>query len=133
MNTFTKEERLSGKIFIDKLVQKGKSFNCFPFRIVWLQTPEKKAKGQVVISVPKRLFKRAVDRNRLKRIIREGYRKNKEILYSEVEDKTIHLLVIYTSKTKLESKLLEGNIIEALRLLVKKIKTDRIETSGKPD
>ncbi len=123
MKTFTKEERLSGKIFIDTLIQNGKSFNSFPFRIVWQEVPENKTKARIVISVPKRLFKRAVDRNRMKRLIREGYRKNKNVLYDNMENKTIHLLVIYTSKTMVESNEMEEKVVVAIQLLVKKMNT----------
>jgi len=123
MKTFTKEERLSGKIFIDALIQNGKSISSFPFRIVWLEVPEGKAKARIVISVPKRLFKRAVDRNRMKRLIREGYRKNKTVLYENIENKTIHLLVVYTSKTMLEANEMEEKMVSTIHLLVKKMNT----------
>ncbi len=118
MKTFTKAERLSGKVLIDTLIQKGKSFNCFPFRVVWLEIPENKVKAQIVISVPKRLFKKATDRNRLKRLIREGYRKNKDVLIEKTENKTIQLLLIYTSKTMMKSKEVEDKIILMLQQLL---------------
>ena len=62
MKTFSKEERLCSKVFIDELVAKGKSFNSFPFRIIWIEATENKVPVRVVISVPKRIFKRAVCR-----------------------------------------------------------------------
>lgn len=121
MKTFTKAERLSSKILIDKLIQSGKSFNSFPFRIVWLEVQESTVPAKIVISVPKRLFKRAVDRNRLKRLIRESYRKNKTVLFDGIANKKIHLIFIYTSKTLIESKEMEEKIIATIHTLIKKI------------
>ena len=123
METFTKAERLSGKTKIDDLIKNGKSFNSFPFRIVWLEVPENSEAMQIVISVPKRLFKKAVDRNRLKRIIREGYRKNKFLLHENLGGKKIHLLFIYTQKIIIESKEMNEKVIDGLQLLNKKINT----------
>ena len=121
MQTFTKAERLCSKILIDKLVQTGKSFNSFPFRVVWLEITENIAPVQVVISVPKRIFKTAVDRNRLKRLIREAYRRNKELLYDQLNDKKILLMLIYTSKTKIEYHDMEEKLAETLERLFKNI------------
>ena len=120
MNTFTKKERISSKLKIEKLFQSGKSFTHFPFRIIWLGIPFSGVKAEIVISVPKRLFKKAVDRNRIKRQIRESYRKNKTILSDESILTTVQIVFIYTSKTALESKEIEQKVISALELLSKK-------------
>jgi len=120
MKTFSKEERICGKITIDELVAKGKSFNSFPFRIVWLEVKESKMAVRVVISVPKRIFKRAVDRNRLKRLTREGYRMNKEILSESLKSKKVNVLFVYTAKTILEGNEMQEKMVEALTLLAKK-------------
>lgn len=78
MYSFTKEERLCSLKLIDKLYHNGSSFLLYPFRIVWLQEPlPVKQPVQILISVPKKKFKRAVDRNLLKRRIREIYRLQK--------------------------------------------------------
>ncbi len=120
MKTFSKEERICGKITIDELVAKGKSFNSFPFRIVWLEVKESTVAVKVVISVPKRIFKRAVDRNRLKRLTREGYRMNKEILSESLKSKKVNVLFVYTAKTILEGNEMQEKMVEALTLLAKK-------------
>ena len=76
--TFRKAERLSRKKWIQELFEKGSSFNLYPYRILCLPHPDPKAPGnQVMFSVSKRLFKRAVDRNAIKRRMREAYRLNK--------------------------------------------------------
>ena len=88
MYSFSKEERLCSIKLIDKLYHNGSSFLVYPFRIVWMREPlDSKNPAQVLISVPKKKFKRAVDRNLLKRRIREVYRRQKsEHLYQFLEE-----------------------------------------------
>ena len=121
MQTFTKTERLCSKVLIDKLVETGKSFNSFPFKITWLEIIENSASVQVMISVPKRIFKSAVDRNRVKRLVREGYRLNKQFLYDNLNNKKILLMLVYTSKTVIGYKEMEEKIREILQRLSKNI------------
>ena len=86
MYTFKKEERLCNKKLIDKLFHNGSSFLCYPYRVSWLAVAEVvEFPVQVLIAVPKKRYKRAIDRNLLKRRIREAYRLNKqEHLYSHL-------------------------------------------------
>lgn len=81
-HTFPKTERLSSVILIEKLFAGGsKSLPAFPLRIVYMPVEgEKLPAVSVLISVPKKRFKRAVKRNRVKRQIREAYRKHKYLL-----------------------------------------------------
>ena len=75
MNSFKKEERLCNIQLIEKLYHNGSSFLVYPFRIIWLSSEaNSEFPVQVLISIPKKKFKRAVDRNLLKRRIREIYR-----------------------------------------------------------
>jgi ribonuclease P protein component len=95
MYTFKKEERLCSKKLLERLFHNGSSFLLYPYRIVWLaeKLPDE-VPVQVVISVPKRRFKKAVDRNLIKRRIREIYRLNKsEHLYSTILGSDIQLLL----------------------------------------
>jgi ribonuclease P protein component len=121
MQTFTKAERLCSKILIDKLIETGKSFNIPPFRSIWIEVSESSVPVQFVISVPKRNFKKAVDRNRLKRQTREAYRKNKKLLYDHLDDKKVLLMLIYTAKTMIEYKELEEKIIMILQRLIENV------------
>lgn len=78
MYSFKKEERLCNVKLIEKLFTEGSSFLVYPFRIVWLSEVNTSSYPvQVLISVPKKRFKRSVDRNLIKRRIREVYRLNK--------------------------------------------------------
>ena len=113
--TFKKEERLSSKKLIDELFSTGSSFYLQPFKI-FFASPEKIGTGlnipenvtlysgvapaRVLISVSKNNFKRAVDRNKIKRLIREAYRLNKKGLYESLEKKNKQLIIaiLYTSK-----------------------------------
>lgn len=99
MNRFTlsKKERLCSRTLTKELFQSGSSFIEYPVRVTFKQIPEQSVHGQVLISVPKKRFKRAVDRNRLKRLIREAYRLNKTTLSEiwEQEGKYFALAFVY--------------------------------------
>ena len=79
MYTFRKEERLCSRKHLDLLFKNGSSFLLYPFRVSYLFIDQPAdVPAQVVINVPKKRYKRAVDRNLLKRRIREAYRLNKQ-------------------------------------------------------
>ena len=112
---FPKEEHLCRKKLIDELFGKrGSSFGIYPLRLVWLPAAAPTtAPPQVLISVSKRTFKRAVDRNRLKRLIREAYRLNKFRLL-EGGHAVAQLGILYTGKEKSELPLLEKKLNSGL-------------------
>lgn len=121
---FKKEERLCSLKQIERLYSQGSSFAFYPFRIISIQ-PEQHldSQAQVVFTVPKRKFKRAVDRNYLKRLMRECYRKYKvDILYPQLAEKNIQiqLMIIYTGNEIITADSLEKKLNLALnRLLIK--------------
>lgn len=78
--SFGKDERLCKRKQIQELFEKGSSFYLFPFKVFLLPQTESVATHQVLISVSRRNFKRAVDRNLIKRRIREAYRLQKSKL-----------------------------------------------------
>ena len=88
--TLNKSERLDSKKLIERLFAGGnKSFPAFPLRVVYMPlTPEENvADASILISVPKKRFKHAVKRNRVKRHVREAYRHNKHILLEALKAK----------------------------------------------
>lgn len=101
METFGKEYKLCSKKTIESLFSEGKQLRSYPFTIYLKEIPNnEKVFFQLVFSAPKKLFKRAHDRNYVKRILRETFRKKKLILeeYLQKEQKQIALFVIYTRK-----------------------------------
>ena len=105
-NTFKKSERLCSRLLMDRLFQ-GDSLtvSAYPFRAVFLPVDQSEQQGvSVLISVPKKRFHDAIDRNRVKRQIREAYRKNKHSLIEQMSTREQGLLVafIYVS-AKIES------------------------------
>ena len=85
--TLRKAERLNSKILVGKMFEGGvsKSFSIFPIRVVYMPVEKGEASASILISVSKRRFKRAVKRNRVKRQIREAYRKNKHLLLDQLQ------------------------------------------------
>ncbi len=119
-NSFTKQERLCSFKEIDNLIKKGKSFYCFPFKVISINYPAESADenitNSIIVSVPKRNFKKAVKRNLLKRRIRESYRLNKSILYNSSAGKH-HILFVYIAKEVLEYQKIESKMKEILKNL----------------
>ena len=94
--TLSKEERLSYKRHIDLLFEKGKSFIAYPFRVVYFTTEEDMpARVSIMVSVPKKKFKRAVKRNLIKRQAREAYRLNKYGFIDPLEEKHRSMIIAF--------------------------------------
>jgi ribonuclease P protein component len=119
--TFKKEERLSRKKLIDELFNSGSAFYLQPLKIlILLKNFESDFPVQVLITVSSKNFPRAVDRNTIKRLIRESYRLNKHILYDDLKSKNKKLLIaiIYSSK-KIESfSLIEEKVVASLQKII---------------
>jgi len=118
--SFHKEERLKSKKSIEELFKKGSSFYLTPFRVKYIATANDVNK--VLIAVPKKLHKKAVARNLIKRRIREAYRLNKSIV-SEVSP-NFNLALLYQSKDILTFQEIEKKLITLLHRLAKESGTD---------
>ena len=112
--TLCKEERICSLKLLEQLFIHGesKSMSAYPLRVVYRQFDRAEGDMQVnfLISVPKKCFKRAVKRNRVKRQVREAYRKNKDIVWKEMEkktDKKLAMAFIWLSDELAPSSLVE--------------------------
>jgi len=122
MYTFKKEERLCNKRLIDELFHNGSSFLCYPFKASWLlvDAATQSTPAQVLISVSKRRYKHAVDRNLVKRRIREAYRLQKQQhLYNLLTgaDKKIVFSLSYIGKQIEPYELMEKKMLKLLKQL----------------
>ena len=117
-NTFKKSERLCSRILMDHLFQgDNRTASSYPIRAVFLPVEEAVHKGvSILISVPKKRFHDAVDRNRVKRQIREAYRKNKHALVEQVAQSGKGLLVafIYVSAEIESTEYVEKRVVRLL-------------------
>ena len=121
--TFTKEERLCSKRKIDSLFHSGSSFIVYPFRAVYLVGPDQEnpTPAQVIISVSKRRFKHTHERNRIKRLMREAYRLQKqEFLYQDLNKLSMHLnlAIQYVGKEELSYEFLFNKMNKTLKQVV---------------
>lgn len=92
--TFKKHERLTHRKVIDQLFQEGAALKQYPLMLLALSNPHPTEEAlQVVVVVSKRNFKRAVDRNRIKRLMRESWRHHKNALREEIAAAGMHLAV----------------------------------------
>jgi ribonuclease P protein component len=122
-NSFQKAERLCFQKEMDFLFEKGNSFISYPLRIIFVEKkPDSGADASTLISVSKKKFKRAVKRNRIKRLIREAYRLNKEPFLQSLRERESGMLVgfIFIGKTLSRWDEIETAVVKALKLLQEK-------------
>ena len=99
--TLKKHEILRSKKNIKELFDNGSSFFLYPFKVYFLPNSNIET-NQTLFSVPKKYFKKAVDRNLVRRRIREAYRLNKNILVADQKESfSLSIALIYISKFKL--------------------------------
>ncbi len=129
-NTLSKEDRLKSRKQLEALFANGQSLPAFPLRAIYQMLPAESSPAnsqhnelRVGFGVSKKHFKRAVDRNRGKRLMREAYRTNKEILADKFasSEKLLHVFFLITDKQLPDFKVVENKMRYLLRALAKKM------------
>ncbi|MDR1584640.1 MAG: ribonuclease P protein component [Prevotellaceae bacterium] len=131
---FPKSEHLCGAKNLTRLFEQGNAFIAYPLRVLYLQ----EASGgvsetlRVVVVVPKKRFKRAVDRNRLKRLMREAYRLNKPELLTALKENGKQMLLAfhYVADNKMEFADVERKMKIALKRIIGTV-NGQVQTDSK--
>ena len=128
--TLCKAERLNGKKQVDSLFMggRGRAMSIYPIRMIYAigqcDAASREPQAKIMVSVPKRYFKRAVKRNYVKRQVREAYRLNKHILLdrlTESGDKTMSLCFIWTANRLLPTAEVMSRMANLLTRLAEKL------------
>lgn len=126
--TYPKTEKLKSKNTIDLLFSEGKSVSKYPLRLVFVENPLEEhfdklnvTKIKMGVSVSKKYFKHAVDRNYFKRVLRECYRLNKHLLVENIE-KPYAFMFFYQSKDRLTYQEINEKTIQLFQKFVENIK-----------
>lgn len=128
MMTFGKAEKLCSRTLIERLFNGGggRSMAAFPLRLVYMRTGGEGpgAPVQMLVSVPKRCFKRAVRRNRVKRQVREAYRKNRHILSDAMQSDGcagMALAFIWLDDRLWDTAMVEHKVANLMQRLAEKV------------
>ncbi|MCD2258288.1 ribonuclease P protein component [Psychroserpens luteolus] len=120
--SYPKKEKLKSKKLIEQLFSEGKSISTYPLRLVYLETTfdEEAIQFKTGVSVSKRHFKNAVDRNRIKRLLREAYRLNKAEYFNNILS-SYALMILYIGKDGTDFDSIETKMKELLDAFSKKV------------
>ena len=126
--TYPKNEKLKSKITIDLLFSKGKSVSKYPLRLVFVESDygiaeDSDQKLKMGVSVSKKYFKHAVDRNYFKRVLRETYRLNKHLLIDNL-DKKYAFMLFYQTKDRLSYEEINTKTIQLFEKFVLQMKKE---------
>jgi ribonuclease P protein component len=128
--TFTKQEKLTGETVVTELFLNGASFIAYPVRVVWsAKKSENSPSLKVLMSVPKKKLKHAVDRNRLKRLLREVYRLHKNELTALVLDHglQVRMAFVWIPNEVLDYLKVEKKVIDTLIKMQKLLTSEFLE------
>lgn len=116
--TYPKHEKLKSKTTIDLLFSEGKSVSKYPLRLVYVPLePESGAEIKFGVSVSKKYFKKAVDRNYYKRVLRETYRLNKTLLLDNIQQ-PYAFMFFYQTKDRLNYQEIQEKTIQLFQKFV---------------
>ncbi|WCO01691.1 ribonuclease P protein component [Psychroserpens ponticola] len=119
--SYPKKEKLKSQKLIDRLFSEGKSISSFPLRMVYLKTDfEDHTQFKTGVSTSKRNFKNAVDRNRIKRLLRESYRLNKAVYFNNISE-SYALMILYISKDGTDFESVDIKMKQLLDTFSKKV------------
>jgi ribonuclease P protein component len=119
--TFNKAEKLKSKKLIAQLFETGKTVTAYPLKLVYLETQfEDDSLLKTGVSVSKRSFKKAVDRNRIKRLMREAYRLNKANYFNNTS-KHYAFMILYLDKEMPNLKQLDSKMKTLLKRFLEKV------------
>ncbi|MDJ0645969.1 MAG: ribonuclease P protein component [Flavobacteriaceae bacterium] len=122
--TFGSEEKLKSKKLIEQLFAEGRSISVYPIKLIYLEVAHQgNYPVQVGVSVSKRTIRKAVTRNRIKRLLRECYRKHKHLVYDQIEKKYIFMF-LYLDENEQKYVVLEGKMVDLLKKFIKKTGKD---------
>lgn len=127
--TFGEQERVRGKKRIDALFSQGRSFISYPFRVSYHLFPcSAEVSASLLVSIPKKRFKKAVDRNRLKRLTREAYRLNKKLLQTDLlpDGYCIDIGFIYVNNEPASYDDVQQAVCKALKKINRELDTKRV-------
>ena len=101
---FAKQNKLCGQLRIAQLYKEGKRFTAWPLRVTYMPITNNQSPitNQILVWAPKSLFKRAVKRNHLRRLMREAYRLNQDLLQSKIENRKSGFLIAFNYMDKEE-------------------------------
>jgi len=124
--SYNKTEKLKSRKQTEELFSKGKSFTIFPLRVLYLPIQQQEGSVKAGVGVSSRNFKKAVQRNRIRRLLREAYRTEKIPLYHQLENTGGHLnlFLLYIGKEMPEYVLLK----EKMRLIIQRLIKELSET-----
>jgi ribonuclease P protein component len=123
--SYPKAQKLKSKKIIDLLFTEGKSVSKYPLRLVYLKHDfEEDVPLKIGVSVSKKYFKNAVDRNYFKRILRESYRLNKTLLIENTDAKYCFMF-FYQTNEKLSYQEIDQKTIQLFEKFVKILKEEK--------
>ncbi|WP_447635517.1 ribonuclease P protein component [Flavobacterium microcysteis] len=124
MNTYPKSEKLKSRTTIDTMFRGGKSVSKFPLRLVYKkEVLEEGQKLKIGVSVSKKYFKKAVDRNYFKRVLRETYRLNKSLLIDSL-DESYAFMLLYQTKERLSYEEINQKTIQLFEKFHLQVKSE---------
>ncbi len=124
---FPKKEKLKSKKLIEKLFKEGKTLSNFPLKLIYLKVDVPvDAKFKTGVAVPKKNFKSAVKRNRIRRLLREAYRLNKHLVFNNSEG-NFAFLILYLGKEMPTYPEIEEGMQKILQKFLKKIDDAKVD------